>query len=176
MPGAFKTSHTSSCIDFGICSSVFVWELCENRIRGHYMCINLVQSVRSVLSIVSVCLQRLLIFKDSWSICCEILQATGSSTGALVAYRPYWYTLYWFTFTDVLFTAVGLHVLCADVLSINVQHYVDVLFTLRFLFHAHPCSSSGTTTLGSIASPKPGNAPKKWVSKGSTEWVQICPS
>ena len=34
-------------------------------------------------------------------------------------------------------------------------------FETRFLLHAHPCSASGTTTLGTRASPKPGNSPRK---------------
>src|SRR6218665_2682198 len=46
---------------------------------------------------------------------------------------------------------------------------------MRFLFHAHLCSASGTTTSGTRASSKHGNSPKKVsrLSDGSTEWVQI---
>ena len=39
----------------------------------------------------------------------------------------------------------------------------------RFLLHVHPCSSSGTTTSGTRASPKPGNSPKTWVCEESTD-------
>ena len=40
-------------------------------------------------------------------------------------------------------------------------------FGSSFLLHAHRCSASVTTTSGTraMASPKPGNSPKKWVSE-----------
>ena len=42
-------------------------------------------------------------------------------------------------------------------------------FETRFLFPAHPCSATGTTTSGTRASSKPANSPKKWASEGSTD-------
>ena len=46
-------------------------------------------------------------------------------------------------------------------------------FETRFLFHAHPCSASGTTTSGSMASPKPGNSQKKVSKWRVNRWVHI---
>src|SRR6218665_3293619 len=47
-------------------------------------------------------------------------------------------------------------------------------FGLSFMLHLHRCSTSGTTTSGTKASPKPGNSPKKRVDRmgGDTSAVK----